>query len=44
MPCVSDITNINVKGVDYCYMFHDISRSEAIHLIDISALDNHGYI
>ena len=46
MMCVniSDIANIMVKGVEYCCIFHGISKSEAINLLKISALENCGYI
>ena len=41
---LSNIAIINVKSVDYCCIIHDISKSEAIHLLENSMLDDHGYI
>ena len=41
---ISDIAFITVKGVDYCCIFYDISKSEAIHLLENSVLDDLGYI
>ena len=41
---ISDIALITVKGVDYCCIIHDISKSEAIHLLENSTLDDGGYI
>ena len=32
------------KGVDYHCIINDISKSDAIHLLEISLLDDHGYI
>ena len=45
MLCLScsDIAIITVKGVDYCCIIHDISKSEAIHLLQNSVLDDCGY-
>ena len=39
----SNIANITVKGVDYYCIIH-ISKSEAIHLLENSVLDDCGYI
>ena len=36
---ISNIAIITVKGVDYCCKIHDISKSEAIHLLGNSVLD-----
>ena len=41
---LSDIAVITVKGVDYCCIIHDISKSEAIHLLENSVLDHRWYI
>ena len=41
---LSDIAVTTVKGVDYCWIIHDISKSEAIHLLENSVLDDRGYI
>ena len=35
---------ITVKGVDYCYIIHAISKSNTIHLSKDSVLDDRGYI
>ena len=37
---LSHIAVITVKGVDYCCVNHDISKSEAIHLLENSVLDD----
>ena len=39
---ISDIAIITVKGVDYHCVIHGISKSEAIHLLQNSVLDDHG--
>ena len=41
---ISDIAIIKVKGVDCRWTIHDISKSEAIHLLENSVLDDRGYI
>ena len=41
---ISDIAIIAVKVVDYPCIIHDISKSEAIHLLNNSALDDRGCI
>ena len=42
---LSDIAIINVKNVDYCCTFYDISKSKAIRLSKIYyVLDDRGYI
>ena len=41
---INNITIITVKGVDYRCTIHDISKSEAIHLLESSVLDDYGYI
>ena len=33
-----------VKAVDYCCIIYDISKPNAIHLIENSVSDDHGYI
>ena len=35
---------MTVKMVDYCCIIHDISKSEGIHLLDNSILNDCGYI
>ena len=40
----SDIAIITVKSVDYRYIIHNISKSEAINLLKKSALENCEYI
>ena len=46
MLCVniSDIAIITVKGIDYCYILYDTSKSEAVHLLQSFVLDDCGYI
>ena len=39
----SDIAIITVKEVDYHCIIHDVSKSEAIHLLENSVLDDRGY-
>ena len=41
---VSDITIIAVKGIDHCCFIHDISKYDAIHLLENYVLDDRGYI
>ena len=41
---ISDIAIITVKNVDYCCFLHNISKSEAINLLENSILEDHGYI
>ena len=41
---LSDIAIITVKAVDCCCIIHDISKSEAIHLLQNSVLHDFGYI
>ena len=41
---ISDIAIITVIGIDYCYIIHDISKSEAIYLSETSVLHDHGHI
>ena len=41
---ISDVTIITFKGIDYCCFIHDISKYDAIHLFENSALDARGYI
>ena len=40
---ISDIANITVKN-DYCYIMYSIDKSEAIHLLKNSFLENHEYL
>ena len=40
----SDIAIITVKGVAYHCIIHGISKSEAIHLLENSVLEDRGYI
>ena len=40
---ISDITIITVKNVDYRCVIHNISRSEAINLLESSVLEDRGY-
>ena len=41
---LSDIAIITVKDVDYRCIIHDISKSEAINLLNNSVLDDRAYI
>ena len=41
---ISDTAIIIVKGVDCCCIIHDISRFEAIYLLENSVLNDCGYI
>ena len=41
---LSNITNINVKGVDYRCVIHNICKSETIHLFENFVHDDRGYI
>ena len=37
---ICNIAIITVKGVDYCCSIHDISKSEAIHLLENSVFED----
>ena len=41
---LSYIAIIIVTGADCCYIIHDISRPEVIHLLENYVLDDRGYI
>ena len=41
---ISAIAIITVKGFDYRCIIHNISKSEAISLLEISVLEDRGYI
>ena len=41
---ISDVGIIPVKEVDYRCIIHDISKYEAIHLLEKPVLDDCGYI
>ena len=41
---ISSITIVTVIGIDYCCIIHSISKSEAIHLLENSVLEDRGYI
>ena len=41
---VGDIVTITVKGVDCRCIIHDISKFEAIRLLESSVFDDRGYI
>ena len=45
MLCVniSDFIIITIKNVDYCCIIHNISKSEAISLLENPVLENGGY-
>ena len=40
----SDTAITTVENVDYCCIIHVISKSEAIHLVENSVLDDRGYM
>ena len=40
---ISNITNITVKNVDYRYIIHNISKSQAINLLKNYVLEDRGY-
>ena len=46
MLCVntSNIGIMTVKGIDYRFIIHGISKFEGIHLLKSSMLDNHVYM
>ena len=39
---LSDIAIITVQGVDYCRIIYGISKSDTIHLLENSVLDDSG--
>ena len=41
---ISNIAIITVKNVDYYSIIHDTGKSETIHLLENSVLDDRGYI
>ena len=41
---ISDIAIMTAKNFNYCFIFFNISKSEAINLLKNSVLENHGYI
>ena len=41
---ISNITIITVKNVDYRCIIHNISKSEAINLLESAVLKNPGYM
>ena len=41
---ISDIGIITVANLDYCCIIHNISKSEAINLLENSVLEDCGYI
>ena len=41
---ISDIAIVAVEEDDYRYIIHDIIKSEAIHLLENSVLDDRRYI
>ena len=41
---IRDVVITAVKNVDYGFIIHDISKSEAINLLENSALEDRGYI
>ena len=43
-PSLRDVAIMTVKGFDYFFAVHDISRSKAIHLLENSILEDRGCI
>ena len=41
---ISDNAIITIKDVDYCCIIHNISKSEAINLLENYVLEDRGYI
>ena len=41
---VNDVIVITVQNVDYCFIIHNISKSEAINLFKKSVLEDHGFL
>ena len=41
---ISDIGIITVTNGDYCCIIHNVSKSEAINLLENSVLEDRGYI
>ena len=41
---ISDIAITNVKTIDYRFIIHSISKSQAINLLKESVLEDRGYI
>ena len=41
---IRDVVITAVKNVGYRFIIHDISKSEAINLLENSALEDRGYI
>ena len=41
---ISDIVIITIKNVEYRCIIHNISKSEAINLLESSVLEDRGYI
>ena len=41
---ISNIGVITVKTIDYCRVMYNINKSEAIHLLKNSVLENRGYL
>ena len=44
---ISGIAITTIKNVEYCciiHIIHNISKPEAIHLLENSVLEDHGYL
>ena len=41
---ISDIAITTVKNIDYSFIIHEISESQAIHLLENYIVDDCGYI
>ena len=40
---IGDITSITVKGIDYCWIFNNISKSDEINFLENLVFDGCGY-
>ena len=40
---INDTAIVTIKKVDYCCNIHNISKSEAINVLENSILENYGY-
>ena len=41
---ISNIAIITATGLDYCCIIYDISKSEAVHLLQNTVLEYRGYM
>ena len=43
-PDINNIDIITIKCVDYCCIIYGVSKSDAIHLLENSVFNGHGFI